>query len=273
MRILSHVHIYYKEMWPELQKCLTNVMKNNQCDLYVTMVEKHEDLITDIKSFYPDTNIEIIENKGFDVAPFIHIINKVDLNNYDLVVKLHTKRNIDAKSFFINGFNVGADKWRKYLLNFCRTSKNWNASLKLLERDDVSCVSDYHIILNQDDNVSDDYIDNLEKKLDITYSRERKFVAGTMFVTKAYVFKSLQNKLKFDEFGPSARNNGDYLPYACERIFGFINDKKIVSYDGKNGKIEKILSLLSSFVYRHKINDTKESIKILGIPVYKKKIK
>ena len=61
MRILSHVHIYYKEMWPELQKCLTNVMKNNQCDLYVTMVEKHEDLITDIKSFYPDTNIEIID--------------------------------------------------------------------------------------------------------------------------------------------------------------------------------------------------------------------
>ena len=37
--ILTVVHIYYPELWPELKKCLTNITA--PYDLYVTTVEKN----------------------------------------------------------------------------------------------------------------------------------------------------------------------------------------------------------------------------------------
>lgn len=274
MRILSHVHIYYKEMWPELQNCLANIMKDNQCDLYVTMVENHENLINEIKSFYPNANIEIVENKGFDIAPFIQVINKVDLNNYDLLVKLHTKRDIPIASFKFNGFYLGGKKWRECLLGFCKTSENWKKSIDLLKRDDISMISKYQLLTNADVSVETDLLSNLEKRLGLEHIPNQTFVSGTMFVCKANIFKPLQNKISVDEFLPTSRDGKDRLPFLCEVLFGCLNrNGKIVSYDNKSGRLEKFLTDISSFVYRHKITDTKESIKILGIPVYKKKIK
>lgn len=274
MRILIHVHVYYKEMWSELQDCLANVMNDNLCDLYVTMVENHKDLADTIKSFYQNANIEIVENKGFDIAPFIHVINKVNLDNYDLLVKLHTKRNIPISSFRFNGFYLGGKKWRECLLGFCKTQENWKKSIDLLKRDDISMISKYQLLTNADVSVETDLLSNLEKRLGLEHIPNQTFVSGTMFVCKANIFKPLQNKICVDEFKPTSRDGKDRLPFLCEVLFGCLNrNSRIVSYDGKNGRMEKFLTAVSSFLYRHKITDTKESIKILGIPVYKKKIK
>lgn len=273
-RILIHVHIYYKEMWPELQSCLSNIIKDNQYDLYVTMVEKHKDLIDEIKAFYPRVNIEIVENKGFDIAPFIYVINKVNLDNYDLLVKMHTKRDVPIASFKFNGFYLGGKKWRECLLGFCKTPNNWKKSVALLKRDDVSMVSKYQLLTKVDTSIENDLLMDIEKRLGLKHIPNQIFVSGTMFVCKANIFKPLQNKINVDEFLPTSRDGKDRLPFLCEVLFGCLNrNGRIVSYDGKSGYMEKFLIAISSFLYRHKITDTKESIKILGIPVYKKKIK
>lgn len=267
--ILAHVHIYYPHLYKDIKECLLNIT-THKIDLFVTMVEEHSEVISDIKATFPNARIEIVENKGFDIAPFIHVINKVNLDDYDLVVKLHTKRDIYSRPHMINGYDLGGSKWRNYLLNFCKTEENWKKSLNLLNRDDVSMVSDYHVILKQDANVAPEYLDELENKLKISYSKEREFVAGTMFVAKAKIFKPLQNKLKSEEFSSSVRNTGDDLPYACERVFGFINDSKIVSFDEKKGVLERYIELILRFICTRKITDKKETIKIFKIPVYKK---
>lgn len=266
--ILVHLHIYYPHLYKDLKKCMLNITPH-KFDLFVTMVEEHSEVISDIKATFPNAKIEILENKGFDIAPFIHVLNKVNLDDYDLLVKLHTKRDIYSRSRLINGYDLGGSKWRNYLLNFCKTEKNWKKSLNLLNRDDVSMVSDYHVILKQDANVAPEYLDELENKLKISYSKEREFVAGTMFVAKANIFKVLQNKLKPEDFTLSIRD-GDVLPYACERVFGFINSSKIVSFDRKKGVLERYMKLILRFIYKHKITDKKETIKIFKIPVYKK---
>ena len=268
--ILVHMHIYYPHLYKDLKQCMLNI-NTHELDLYVTMVEEHSEVISDIKATFPDAKIEILENRGFDIAPFIHVLNKVNLDNYDLLVKLHTKRDINTIPFLVNGFDVGGGKWRNYLLNFCKTEENWKKSLDLLNSDDVTMVSDYHVILKQDDNVDSKYLDKLEKKLKISYSSEREFVGGTMFVAKANIFKVLQNKLKPEDFSSSIRGSGDDLPYACERILGFINSGKIASFNGKKGVLERYITLIFKLIYKHKITDKKETIKILGIPVYKKK--
>ena len=42
---------------------------------------------------FPLAKISIVENRGFDVGPFIKTISELNLDNYDFIVKLHTKRN------------------------------------------------------------------------------------------------------------------------------------------------------------------------------------
>ena len=266
--ILVHLHIYYPYLYKDIKECLLNI-DTHKIDLFVTMVEEHTEVISDIKSTFPNAKIDILENRGFDIAPFIHVLNKVNLDDYNLLVKMHTKRDINTKPCDLNGFDVSGGKWRNYLLNFCKTEENWKKSLNLLKGDDVTMVSDYHVILKQDDNVDPEYLDNLEKKLKISYSNEREFVAGTMFVAKANIFKKIQNKLKPEDYNYSIRG-GDVLPYACERVFGFINSGKIASFDGKKGVLERYKRLILSFIYKHKITDKKETIKIFKIPVYKK---
>ena len=76
--ILAHVHIYYPHLYKDIKECLLNIT-THKIDLFVTMVEEHSEVISDIKATFPNAKIEILENKGFDIAPFIHVLNKVNL--------------------------------------------------------------------------------------------------------------------------------------------------------------------------------------------------
>lgn len=91
--ILVHVHIYYPEMWYELRQCIQNIVPHS-FDLYVTMVEEHQDIITDIKDSFPSAKIKVVENRGYDIYPFIKILNNLDMDDYSYVIHLHTKRDM-----------------------------------------------------------------------------------------------------------------------------------------------------------------------------------
>ena len=99
--ILVHCHIYYPEMWDELKVCIKNITPFPY-DMFVTMVEEHSEIISDIKTTFSNAKIEIVENRGYDVGPFVHMINNVDLDQSSYVVKIHTKR--DLKRFLIKLF-------------------------------------------------------------------------------------------------------------------------------------------------------------------------
>ncbi len=93
--IFVHCHIYYPELWPELKTCIQNIHPY-PFELFVTMVENHQRIINDILSSFPNAHIEIVENRGYDIGPFVYTLNKIVLDNYSYIIKLHTKRNIDV---------------------------------------------------------------------------------------------------------------------------------------------------------------------------------
>lgn len=105
-RILTHVHVYYTRMWPEIETRLQNITE--PYDLFVTLPLENEPLRADVLRFKPDASVSVVENRGFDVAPFIDVLNRVDLNKYDYVVKLHTKRDMPAGSL-VNGFDLSGE--------------------------------------------------------------------------------------------------------------------------------------------------------------------
>lgn len=118
VKILVYVHIYYHDMWEELENYIKNLKKITYVsfDMIVTVVKDDPKLFDAIKKFKADTRIIKVLNKGYDLGPFIEILNKIDINVYDYLIKLHTKRNI-SYYFELNHFVLTGNRWRK---NFCR---------------------------------------------------------------------------------------------------------------------------------------------------------
>lgn len=69
-------------------------LNDYNCDYIFTFVKENEALESDIKSTFKNVNVEIVKNLGFDLGPFVHVLNEVNLNDYSYVIKLHTKRDI-----------------------------------------------------------------------------------------------------------------------------------------------------------------------------------
>ena len=91
--ILVHLHLYYKDMLKTMLAYIDNI-SNYDYDLYVTMVEEDENTIKQIKEFNNRANIIKVSNRGFDVWPFICVLQKVNLDDYSYIIKLHTKRDM-----------------------------------------------------------------------------------------------------------------------------------------------------------------------------------
>ena len=79
-KILVHVHIFYENLYPELKACLLN-LKDYNCDYIFTFVKENKTLESDIKSTFSNAKIEIVKNLGFDLGPFVHVLNEVNLSD------------------------------------------------------------------------------------------------------------------------------------------------------------------------------------------------
>lgn len=111
--ILVHCHIFYPELWEELKSCIKNIAPN-PFDLFVTMVEEHNDISKDIQNNFPKAHIDIVKNVGYDIFPFVSVLNKINLEDYSYVVKLHTKRPI----LLMNIWNLQKNILKKLMENF-----------------------------------------------------------------------------------------------------------------------------------------------------------
>lgn len=273
MRILVHVHIYYPELWPELKCCVKNIMQTAYTDVFVTSSQADAGLLADIQELGENVKFLQVPNKGFDVGPFFYVLNRINLEDYDYVVKLHTKRNITANPWLLNDINVGSAKWRHYLINFCITPDKWRKTLKALENPHVGMISDKHVIMKKDVLDQDDVNKVLKVLLQLGFNTQQKkeYVAGTMFVVKAFLLNSLQHRYDLDDFEESSRQKELYLAHIMERIFGYLvcaQGYSLESFDGKKiSKWRKLWNPIRKFLCYHKYGNGKDVIKICKIPL------
>ena len=181
--ILIHIHIFYPELWNELKVCINNIYPY-KFDLFITLVEHHKDIINDIKENFPFANIEIVENKGYDIGPFIYILNKINLDNYSYIVKLHTKHNIPYNTNIGNGYIFKNDQWRKALLSFLKDKKTFNNCIKSFDKDKkLGMIANYKTILKKEkrDKKAEKEAYKLLQQINLR-TNKYQFVAGTMFI-------------------------------------------------------------------------------------------
>ena len=99
LKLAAVVHLFYNEQWQELATYLRNI--RHEFSLFVT-VPDFSQASGFVLSDFPAAQVVRVPNVGRDVAPFIRLLP--DLQRFDVVCKIHTKRNIGT-----------SDLWRKEL--------------------------------------------------------------------------------------------------------------------------------------------------------------
>ena len=223
-RFLVHIHLYYDFLYKELKQCLLNIKDYNEIDLYVTLPKHMEEIENDIKSSFDNVNIIIAENLGYDVAPFVDVLSRVNLEDYSYVIKLHTKRDVpsSASRFWFKGA-----KWRNMLLKFVKTKENFKRVLDRFENDRT--IGMHGPVTSTFNFITDDKIGHKKSNRFIQNNicknkRYYRFVAGTMFMVKAELLKPIQKlNLKYSDFDvPDVSHEDCQLAHMLERAFGYL---------------------------------------------------
>lgn len=284
MKILVHLHLFYQDMLPEM---LNNLSSLDGCDydLFATVINATPETLKGLRRFKPDVTVIEVENRGYDVAPFIKVLQIADLTRYDYVIKIHTKQTLKRRAWLENTSFVG-DEWRRLLLGFMETPEQFRQTLKLFDSPDIGMVSHYNLIIEaaKEDKAANARADRMMKEMGLETS-QRQFVGGTMFMARASLFTPLKNyPCKTEDFELYNRDTpGGTLAHAYERLLGWIitaQGQKIISYEPETAAVKfahslrKIGLLVSRSLFQYKINrKNKLIIKVCKIPVCSWQIK
>lgn len=281
LSLAIHLHLHYTDMWNEIQRYLENI-GNYPYHLYVTMTQENPSLIEEIKRFHLETTVFIVENRGYDVGPFIYFLNRIDLNRYDLILKIHTKNNKKGLDTLLNHRYVSREFWFKLLMGGVLDTPNlFKKNIYQFEQNaNLGMIGSKYLITSDIKNsreVRKDVQDTMFK-LGFVKPEIITFVAGTMFIIRSKLLQKIKDNYTLADFLPTDGTVKDgTLAHVLERVFGCIviaSGYKIKGFD-KNKSFEccGTLSLVRNFVYRRKITRSNHLlIKVFKIPVYHRKL-
>ena len=141
-RLLVHLHLYYAAQCDYFVEKLQNI-SGCEWKLFVTMPVYYKKEAEILKNAHEQTEIIITENYGADIWPFIKLIQETDLNEYDYILKLHTK------SYNPNGSRVNGiwykgyecvTQWSKVILKTIPLSSMPSVCWKSLQKTEWSAI-------------------------------------------------------------------------------------------------------------------------------------
>lgn len=277
MRLAVHLHIYYAEMWPKMRAYLTN-MGDYPYDLYVTLVGEHPELERELERFRPGVIHWRVENRGYDVGPFTDFLNRVDLAQYDLILKLHTKNDTATTLTWVNFRCVTRKWWSRMLLDALLGSrKRFADNIRIFEREsDVGMVGSAHLTTSRSFHKQHvkELLHACMDKLGYRNWRFR-FVAGTMFMVRSSIMQPLKCAYEPGDFEVSRGDVSDgTLAHALERVFGCITLAQGYRLRGVGWSLRfelaSVWHAIWQFVYKKKITTSRRLIiKICKIPVWR----
>lgn len=218
VRILVILHLFYPKSWKEIREYLENLSCYDY-DLIVTTTEGvvRKEILSQIKSFKNNVNIIECENKGFDLRPFLVALNSVDLDNYDIVIKLQSKSTKRAFLYIYNQLFMRRD-WFLDLYDGVLSSKVVHKNIDLLLNDEsVGLIAAKNLIVH-DPWHKVKMVQKIAKEKEMYIPDDYKFVAGTCFAIKAECLKNIKQYSWSDtDFNPVLSSRGMSFAYFFER--------------------------------------------------------
>lgn len=288
--VAVHVHVFYIKSWNYIREKIRNMLCNKNCNFKIIItVDESIPLknLQEIEQFkHPCVSVVKVPNKGYDIGPFFCFLKLIDLAHFDFVVKLHSKSikwgiNQDLK----NGYFISRMKWRRYLLDaIARSPAFFQSNLEQFERDpELGMVGSKYLIVNYTDEKCGDeeYLRSLCDKTKLEFSNSFSYIAGTMFIVRASLLLPLEKfHILDEEFENSTVNKfGGTKAHVMERFFGLLIERQGKSIKGFDGTLMNNIStcylahVFHKFIINKRITaNNRLLIRVLGIPVYNKKI-
>ena len=230
VKILVHAHVFYPDIWRDVKECIDSIAKvvsRDSVDVYITYPSGRRE-IEDVTSDVVGAKRIPLQNAGFDIGSFFYVISSVDIDAYDYVVKLHTKRDVHP-AVYVNFRPLEGPEWRNELLSFCRTERAFRRTLAAFERQPtLGMVAGRRVIdpsgrvFNVEECRTEDLVENLSLAV-----KGRTCVYGTMFMARAALLRPYIGKVCFSDFIPQGPTGGylrrqqDFIG-ACEYSFGMV---------------------------------------------------
>lgn len=225
-RVLIHVHLYYVDQLDRMLEALANVT-DCEFSLFVTMVEKDELAERRIKRIYSDATVMVVPNVGYDIFPFLHVLQQVRLANYSYILKLHTKNRREPGQDVVYGIKVPGHQWRDELIDALAGSKAvFSRNLKTLSEDkNVGCVGAARFVFSTSQNREEETYKLPDWRKRCGISTGQRYVGGSMFLARAYPFERLKGlRLRPEDFKAPQMGTKDHknTAHIVERLLGIV---------------------------------------------------
>lgn len=190
IKLLVHLHLYYHNQLDFFISKLSNITCDY--DLYVTYVTENDKSNHKLRQFKPDVHLLLLENKGYDLYPFIEVINMVNLDDYTYILKLHTK-NYRSEYWLHNGVSYIHYQWRDALVNALIGSKGiFQSNLQKISENHIGMIGNKDLITHRGHINNETYRLQICHKLGYNPDYD-EFIAGTMFLCKSFLMKDIQS--------------------------------------------------------------------------------
>ena len=214
-------HIYYEDTWSDIAGALRGL--TIPFDLIVTTVAGRERLIESVRRSYPRAQVEIMENRGRDIGPFLVLLERGRLDRYRYICKIHGKKSIDGGRETYMGV-----LWRRRLLfDLLGGPHAANAAIDMFVRDPSIGMIGPKVFRLPNDNYPEDLSWSANRLMTLELAErmgvpadkfQLDFFGGTMFWVRPEALKPLRDlHLAADMPYENGLTDGD-LPHALERV-------------------------------------------------------
>lgn len=217
------VHLYYIDLWPEIQQQLKNITV--PFDLFVSLNERDRGFEPTLDN--PDTNIHthVLPNRGRDVLPFLYFLRRIRSAGYEYVLKLHSKKSKHRKD--------GSSWFGDVLHNLLPSETVVTEIIRTLWRNDTGIIGpkNHLVSLSRHMGSNQEILKHLIKtsfgkqasKQVITNKEKYPYFGGTMFWARVDTLDPvLDLQLMPDDFQSEHGQVDGTTAHAVERLFGVV---------------------------------------------------
>lgn len=216
------LHMHYIETYDDILEYLKN-LDYYGFDLYVTLTTTQNGIVKKIKDTYPTAHIQLVENRGRDIRPFIDTYRVISKLGYTAVCKIHSKK---------SKYRDDGDKIRDELLGGLLGKGNIESIIQSFEQNNQIglCVLESYIIAHNEKNMRYDHslVMGLADVMGIDFEYT-SFPAGSMYWFRPEAFRGIE-KIEDHFFRPEEGLADGTVAHAVERIICNIvskNDYKL----------------------------------------------
>lgn len=200
------LHVHYADVWDEM-KTRIEAMTTAPIDIYVTV--NSIECAKLVHGDFPNATIEIMDNRGRDIRPFIHMLQKIKDQGYTAIGKVHGKKSV----YRPDGAKLRHEMLDTLLHDDCPKRFEEDETMGIL-------VPQEHLL----DHSTDKYMVNnmvftnlISKEIGITF-KPTTFPAGSMFWCRPEALAPLL-KLDLNSFDVERGLVDGTRPHAIERLF------------------------------------------------------